>query len=592
VSSPPVRWFERSLSRLALLLSLLLASLLPAAYAAEPKPEPKRVLIIHSFGRDFAPYNVVATTLRTNLTQLMRESVALHETSLDMEIGGTPDDERLFLEYLVRRNRGVPPDLVIAIANPAMLFCLRYRDQLFPGSPLLVTGLDRRRLDTVKLPATDRAVTVTLDFPAVARTILELRPETNTLALVVGGSPLEQFWGKAIEHELASLGDRLRVLPADKLSLDEMRQRVAALPPDSAVFYYMYAVGTKGALHEDERALPAIREASNAPVYGVFTDQLGRGIVGGPLVDSRNMGVVTAKLAASMLRGQYTGDKVEVPMPVPAPSFDWRELQRWGIPESRLPPGAIVEFRPPSMWEQNKDLILAGGAVLFLQAVLIASLLLQRRERRVAERAALNLSGRLLTAHEDERRRLARELHDDLTQRLARLAIDAGKLERRAGPEAAEMHKDLVRLSEDVHAMSYRLHPSVLDDLGLVEALRAECERVARRGDLRVEVDAQGVPDAVSNEISLCLFRIAQEALSNAVRHARPSAVTVLLSLRDRGLQLAVSDNGSGFDPESARERSSLGLASMRERVRLLRGQIDIESTPGRGTTVVAWVPA
>jgi len=259
VSSPPVRWFERSLSRLALLLSLLLASLLPAAYAAEPKPEPKRVLIIHSFGRDFAPYNVVATTLRTNLTQLMRESVALHETSLDMEIGGTPDDERLFLEYLVRRNRGVPPDLVIAIANPAMLFCLRYRDQLFPDSPLLVTGLDRRRLDTVKLPATDRAVTVTLDFPAVARTILELRPETNTLALVVGGSPLEQFWGKAIEHELASLGDRLRVLPADKLSLDEMRQRVAALPPDSAVFYYMYAVGTKGALHEDERALPAIR---------------------------------------------------------------------------------------------------------------------------------------------------------------------------------------------------------------------------------------------------------------------------------------------------------------------------------------------
>ncbi|HSW24749.1 MAG TPA: ATP-binding protein, partial [Burkholderiaceae bacterium] len=142
------------------------------------------------------------------------------------------------------------------------------------------------------------------------------------------------------------------------------------------------------------------------------------------------------------------------------------------------------------------------------------------------------------------------------------------------------------------HALSYRLHPSVLDDLGLVEALRAECDRVARQGDLRVEVDARGVPETVPSETSLCLFRVAQEALSNAARHGRASAVTVLLSPRDRGLQLAVSDNGKGFDPAHSRERASLGLASMRERVRLLRGQLDIESRLGRGTTVVAWVPA
>src|SRR5688572_18513837 len=138
------------------------------------------------------------------------------------------------------------------------------------------------------------------------------------------------------------------------------------------------------------------------------------------------------------------------------------------------------------------------------------------------------------------------------------------------------MHKDLVRLSEDVHAMSYRLHPSVLDDLGLVEALRAECHRVARRGNARVEVDARDVPEAMPNDTSLCLFRVAQEALNNAMRHGQASAVTVLLSARDRGLQLAVSDNGKGFDPAHSRERASLGLASMRERVRLLQGQLDI----------------
>ena len=155
-----------------------------------------------------------------------------------------------------------------------------------------------------------------------------------------------------------------------------------------------------------------------------------------------------------------------------------------------------MRFRPPSLWEQHRLLIVTGTMIVLLQAALITALLLQRGRRRRAEKAAMALSGRLLTAHEDERRRLARELHDDLTQRLARLAIDAGKLERGAGANASAMRQDLVRLSEDVHALSYRLHPSVLDDLGLVEALKAECDRVARHGALRVDVEASGVPEA------------------------------------------------------------------------------------------------
>jgi signal transduction histidine kinase len=281
-----------------------------------------------------------------------------------------------------------------------------------------------------------------------------------------------------------------------------------------------------------------------------------------------------------MLAGETPGDSVEVPVPVPPPAFDWRELERWGIPESRLPIGADVRFRPPSLWEQHRTLILAGSAIVLLQATLIAALLFQRARRHSAEKEAMGLSGRLLTAHEDERRHLARELHDDLTQRLARLAVDAGRLERTSGADAKAMREDLARLSEDVHALSYQLHPSVLDDLGLTEALRAECDRVAQTGDVQVEVDVRDLPKALPNETSLCLFRVAQEALSNATRHGRASAVTVLLSPRDRGLQLAVADNGVGFDPAQSRERASLGLASMRERVRHLRGSSTSRAHP------------
>jgi signal transduction histidine kinase len=322
-------------------------------------------------------------------------------------------------------------------------------------------------------------------------------------------------------------------------------------------------------------------------------DVFGSGVVGGYVTPRDKQVIRTSAMVVKLLQGVDPREIAVDPISE-TPMFDWRQLQRWGIPESQLPRDSEVLFRPPSLWEQHRVLIIAGTAIVVLQAMLITALLLQRARRHRAEGEAVGLTRRLLTAHEDERRRLARELHDDLTQRLARLAIDAGRMELAAdAPEGARpLREDLVRLSEDVHALSYRLHPSVLDDLGLVEALRTECDRVARRGRLRVDVEASGVPEALPAETALCLFRVAQEALSNIARHAHASAVTVLLSSRSKGLQLAVSDNGNGFDAGRPRERASLGLASMRERVRLLRGELDIESTPGRGTTVIAWVPA
>jgi signal transduction histidine kinase len=217
-------------------------------------------------------------------------------------------------------------------------------------------------------------------------------------------------------------------------------------------------------------------------------------------------------------------------------------------------------------------------------------------ETRRVEAALRNLSGRLISAHEEERARLARELHDDVTQRLARLAIDAGRVERGAnGVSPAETMRSvrdgLVRLSEDIHALSYRLHPAVLVDLGLAEAMKAECERFSRQESVVADVDLQELSPVVPLETALCLFRVTQEALRNVARHARARTVKVSLRALDGGLQLAVRDDGAGFAPALQRERPSLGLASMGERVRLLEGELDIESAPGQGTTILVWVP-
>ena len=183
-----------------------------------------------------------------------------------------------------------------------------------------------------------------------------------------------------------------------------------------------------------------------------------------------------------------------------------------------------------------------------------------------------------------------------MTQRLAVLAIDVGRAEQAApDPAHAQAMRDvrhgLIRLSEDVHSLAYQLHPSVLEELGLAEALRAECERVGRREPLALAVEIESVPTALGRDAALCLFRVAQEALSNVNHHARAHSASVTLRELDGGWLLAVRDDGVGFalgQPGSAR---SLGLASMRERVRLVNGSLDIESEPGQGTTVVAWVP-
>ena len=207
------------------------------------------------------------------------------------------------------------------------------------------------------------------------------------------------------------------------------------------------------------------------------------------------------------------------------------------------------------------------------------------------------LAGRILTAQEDERKRIARELHDDISQQLAAGAIEAGKAEQDlSAPQPARaalagLKQHLIALSDDVHRLSRQLHPAILDDLGLKDALRAECDRVAERERLAVNFRCGQLPAGVPRDLALCLYRIAQEALRNAVKHAQADRVDVTLNADLEFLDLEVRDFGRGFDPVAGERRSGLGLASMEERVRLVSGEILISSSPGQGTTIQVRVP-
>jgi len=572
---------------------LLLAALATPGVATTT---PKRVLILESFGRDVAPFTAAVSALRTTLARELGEPVQLYVESLDAALSAQPERDDAFAAFLKSRFETRPPDVVVPVGAPAVRFAWRYRDRAFPGAPIVFSGVDPRLVPPDLLRDNATLVTQVVNLPGIVEDILQLQPDTTTIAVVFGTSPLEQFWVGECRREFQRFTSRVDFTWLTDLTLAQVLERSAALPPHSFILFGMFVMDAAGVPFEQNEALQRLHAGANAPLFGYFTSQFGLGAIGGRLYQDAEVGVRAARTAIRIMHGErpeHISDEIVAAAP---PVFDWRELRRWGISEARLPAGSLIRYRQPTLWELYPQRIVVAVALVVLQTGLIVALLVNRSRRRLAERAAQGFHGRLIRAHEEERARLARELHDDVTQRLARLAIDAAKVERStSAPAASEtagsLREGLVRLSEDIHALSYQLHPSMLEDLGLAAALKAECERFAQQASIPVDVKLGEIPEPMSPEPALGLLRVTQEALRNVGRHAKARTVEVSLRHVDGGLQLAVRDDGIGFDPALQRATPHLGLASMRERVQFLGGELDIDSAPGHGTTILAWVP-
>jgi PAS domain S-box-containing protein len=219
-------------------------------------------------------------------------------------------------------------------------------------------------------------------------------------------------------------------------------------------------------------------------------------------------------------------------------------------------------------------------------------------ERRAAEAAVVEVSGQLIAAQEEERARIARELHDNLSQRMAMLEIGLQQLRTKpselshtAKKHLNDVEKIANEISSDIHHLSHRLHPSKLHNLGLVVALHGLCNEMSEQSGVKIHFTYRAVPRALPSDISLCLYRISQEALNNVVRHSSAREATLELSRKNHTIGLCISDAGLGFNPEQVQEKAGLGLVSMRERLRLVGGQLSIVSEPFHGTQVCAQVP-
>jgi signal transduction histidine kinase len=575
----------------------LIACLLPGlSLAAEPLPRSVLILDQSGPGALNPGYAELTSSFRSSI--MSRSSVRIYAENLDLNNFSGPRHETRLQSYLRDKYHDAPIGVFLAVGSAALEFALELRSERWPNVPIVFAAADEESVTRILGPVAARNVIGRPLRFSLAKSVDVARalvPGLKRIALV--GDPLErQPFRRHFKEEMPLVAKDLALIDLTGLPLGEVKKRLAALPNDSAILYTAVTQDGAGTDYLPYEVVAIITEVANRPIVIDVDNRIGRGGTGGPVVLPSLIGEEAAQLVSRIFNGEDPSQIPIVASDSMKPVFDWRQLQRWGVSESRLPPGSEIRFRTPSAWEQYRVLVLAAAAVLLVQAALISWLLYEQRRRRRSESAAHELSGRLINAQEEERSRLARELHDDVTQRLALLAIEAGREERNpsspgVGTAMRTMREGLVRLSEDVHALSYRLHPSILEDLGLIEALRSECERFSRMCSTRLEVDAAEIAEKLPRDTALCLFRITQEGLRNIARHAGASRAQVSLRRRNGGLQLAVKDDGAGFDPARHRARMSLGHAGMRQRAFLLGGKLDIDSSPGHGTTIRAWVP-
>ncbi|HKE82223.1 MAG TPA: PAS domain-containing protein [Vicinamibacterales bacterium] len=689
------------------LIALAVVGVCPhtGAYGQTAVKTPKKVLALHVVRRDSPAFD---DTFRAVISEAFHSQVDYYSEYIDLARLVDDSYHTALRNYLRERYvAGDSVDVVIA-SGPSVVSFLNRDPTLFQSVPIVFTtrpGLLAKPLSTGIISGIDLASTLSA--------ALEAQPDTKHVFVISGVAPFDTLYDDILNDQKAAFSGRVTFHRLAGLSISDLEQRVRNLPGDAIIYYLSLSDDGAGHTFMPLDAVEMIAAAANVPVYSWHESALGHGIVGGRLHSSLHDARETARVVARVLQG-------ESPQSIPVRTvdsygyeFDWRQLQRWGISESRLPKGSVIRFREPTPLQRYRGYVIGGGLVVAAQMLLIGGLLIHRTRRRraeeelrrseartsailralpdlmfvqdrngtfvdfhardhtlllvppeafigktirdimpalgdrfmtaieqayrthepvvveyelqldelrhfearivpaddgrvlsivrdvtVAKRALeLNrvLAGRVIVSQEAERQRIARELHDDLSQKIALLNIDVSQLAHDL--PIHEYRGRLDRLSSqakeiatDLYDLSHELHPSRLQTLGLVESVRLLCQDVSQQHHLAVTFSASGLPDIVDPSVSLCLYRITQEALHNVAKHSRACNASVRLQRDDDEIVLVIEDSGVGFDP-LANDHAGLGLISMRERVSVLKGDLVIEAADRGGTRIKVRVP-
>jgi hypothetical protein len=316
------------------------------ALAEQSDREPKRVLLLyHSL-----PTNLVyAKAIRAELERQMANSLELYDAPLLPASNENAEDR--YADYLHAHFRDHRLDLVVAIGARAMTVFRRYRSRVASSTALLAV-MDEHSIVRYHLAANETSVGSSTDLAASVENILQVLPKTANIAVVIGNSVGEKYWLKRMRMAFAPYAARVSFTWFNDLSLDDMWNHAATLPPRSAIFFYSLVIDDTGVMHQEDVVFSKLRAVANAPIFTWHDPYFGDGIVGGPLISVQDRTRKIADVTLRILRGETPSQIVMPSVEFGVPKFDWREMQRWGIGEDRLPPGSAVYYRDPTAWQQ------------------------------------------------------------------------------------------------------------------------------------------------------------------------------------------------------------------------------------------------
>jgi len=623
MAAPRSSWLTRFVHMWAAAAVVLFVSIGESAAQgkSETAAQTKKILFLHSFDRNFEPGATWSREIRDQLSRQSPWPLDVQEQSLatGQERNDAADAE--FVEYLAALFARRPPDLIVAIGAPAARFVQQHRTKLFPTTPMLLAAVELRRVEQSLLSEQDAVVGVRFDQVALIENILLLLPETKAIAIIIGNSPNERFWVDEQKRILRPLlENKVELIFYNERPFDEILKGVASLPPHSAVFFQQLWVDGAGAVYGDKDPLKRVSEVANAPIFTFDQSHFNGEVVGGPMFSPAEDARPTAAAAVRMLGGERGSDIKVPPIGFSTPKYDWRQLQRWNISESRLPRGSEVLFREPTVWQRYSWQIGLITAVILSQAGFISALLNAHRRRRLAEvqyrqrTAELVHVNRLATAGE-----LTASIAHEMNQPLGAIltnAETAKEILTSPKPDIAELNeivddilKDDRRAGEVIRRMRSLLKraPFELKSLDLNDLVRETVELVLAIGQ-KVELVSVITPDALPTlgdriqlqQVILNLVANGIDAMKDTPTENR--IIRIRTSRVGEFAELSVSDRGPGipedrlkviFEPfyTSKAQGMGMGLSIARTIIEAHEGRIWAESLPDGGALLGIRLP-
>ncbi|WOH74042.1 sensor histidine kinase [Bradyrhizobium sp. NDS-1] len=534
--------------------------------------QPKRVLIVHSVGRDFSPWDDYGRKIREELRIQSKDPIDIFEVSLST--ARFPDgNEDAFVSYVNAVFSARKLDLIMTIGGPAARFFQQNRKRIFPSIPTLYAALAQQM--SANAPATDAMVSVDVDVLSTLHQILNLVPETTKVFVVMGNSPIEKLWLQEMRKLFEPLASRVEITYSNELSLEQILQQVAILPPRTFIVYGQMLVDAAGVVHEGKAAIGRIHAVANAPMFSEQDAFFGLGVVGGRMTNTSDVSRQTAAVAVRILNGESPGSIKMPPIPAAHPRFDSRELKRWNISEGQLPPGSELFFHVPSLWEQYRPQLTGILAAILLQAGIIALLLVERRRRIVAQAEATSRRHEVVrlnrvTTASVLSSAIAHELYQPLGAILsnaeaAQMLIKAHPLDvAQLGEILSDIVRDEQRASEIINGLRNLLNNRTGADLQPLnlnatvrDVVRIVSPEVTRRGVVLRTILATEQLWVRCDPIHLqqVIINLVMNGIDAMEDVANPHELTIRTNLTDTGkVEARISDSGPGISNEQLTE--------------------------------------